>query len=209
MNLSCFEFSEASFSVGHFDPDRLLTIRQTHGATGAIVDSRMLPDSEEGDWLATYDADVAIAIKVADCTAILMEGESSQGPFVAGIHAGWRGTASGVIEACLKRLFPEGPIRAWMSPSICANHFEVGEDVLQALGSESEAFAIRTKNPGKYLLDLKKFQSQKLHALLPKDSKVFESSLCTACQSEFFSYRRAKGNLKKNERHYASIRLIR
>src|SRR5690606_2483279 len=96
--------------------------------------------SFDGDWIATTERELPIAIAVADCTAILLHGVMSSGQaFVSAVHAGWRGTAAGIIQNVVREIEPQ-ELKAWLSPSICQNHFEVGDDVKKALDPASHSF---------------------------------------------------------------------
>jgi copper oxidase (laccase) domain-containing protein len=140
-----------------------------------------------------------IGVLVADCSAILISGPSrSYGNLVGAIHAGWRGTAKGIIASAISSL-DLSHFRAWISPSICQEHFEVGAEVVRAFSDEYSEFAKEIGN-GKFLFDLKAAQ---ISELKKQGAEVFASSLCNFCQPEFVSYRRARGSL--TERHLAWI----
>lgn len=213
ISVLCFGISRARFSW-NTEPD-VFHLKQVHSADGVLIHRNQNPSElarKEGDWIVSFNPQVSLGIKVADCTAILGEGRAENGDFILAIHAGWRGTASGVIENCLQSLAKvsgkPGNLRFWLSPSICQKCFEVGGEVLEALGADSKNFAHKKSSASdkeKYLLDLKGFQFKKLKSL--GASEVFSNPLCTFCQPDFISYRRAKGSLKTSERHWATITL--
>ncbi|MDB5037345.1 MAG: hypothetical protein JWQ35_873 [Bacteriovoracaceae bacterium] len=192
--------AEAGFKIISEEPDSSIkTLKQVHGSHGVLV-TNATDKMFEADWLWTRDPNCTIGIKVADCTALLVSGKNSFGKFVAAIHAGWRGTAQNIIEKAFEEIKPIS-FEAWLSPSICQEHFEVGEEVIEALGSESKKYSIPGRT-GKYFLDLKKFQIAKLKKW---GSEFKNSSLCTYCQPEFVSYRRLGTTL--TTRHLAWIRI--
>ena len=206
MQISVFESARAEFSLSIEEGSASsICLKQVHTSIGyraeEISNASSIP---EGDFLWTTRPKLKIAVKVADCSAILIEGQNSEGKFVAAIHAGWRGTASGIIQNAVKGIQPEGFVRVWISPSICRQHFEVGPEVIEALGPESKRFSKASQNSGKVLLDLKSFQTEQIKAQIPH-AQIFASSLCTFCQTEFFSYRRSQGKLPAGHRHFASI----
>lgn len=178
----------------------IVTLTQVHGADGFRVGVEFFSSETKGDWLWTTQPQQAVGVFVADCTAILVNGENFEGRFVAAIHAGWRGTASDVLNRSILSLRPKAGWRAWLSPSICQNHFEVGGEVIEALGKDAVSFA-KPGMPGKYYLDLKGLQAKRLHDL---GGSLQISSLCTYCDSEFTSYRRDKSDV---ERQLAWVRL--
>jgi YfiH family protein len=178
-----------------------VSLKQVHGAAGVHQDILDLKHQVEADWHYTYDRGLGLAIFVADCTAILLRGKNQRGDFVAAIHAGWRGTAAGIIEEALEKLLPSDSLYAWLSPSICQKDYEVDESVVQQFSSGILPF-IRESRPRHYFLDLKSYQIELLKKF---KAKVWSSSLCTFCQPEFFSYRRSKAKLEN--RHFAWIAL--
>ncbi|MBN8555514.1 MAG: polyphenol oxidase family protein [Deltaproteobacteria bacterium] len=182
-------------------------LKQVHGSHGHCLSSSLsVPENLEGDWFWTGEENMKLGISVADCTAILISGKNSIGNFVAAIHAGWRGTADKIIEKALDELKPEGEFFAWLSPSICQEHFEVGAEVIGALGDEAWPFTKisekSTPAAEKFYLALKGFQKFKLNKY--SGIRISESSLCTYCQPEFYSYRRDK-DLRRKLRHLAWI----
>jgi len=182
-------------------------LKQVHGSRILKCDIHSTADQllkEEGDGLWTQIKGQSLSIRVADCTAILLWGELASTPFVMGLHAGWRGTAGGIIERASQVLNGAKSVAAWLSPSICATHFEVGKEVLEAFSGEADSFAIPSR-PHHYHLDLKGIQSQKLKRVFPQ-IELFSSPLCTYCQPDFISYRRERGKLEGSLRHSATIK---
>jgi len=215
--IHCFEIAQAQFVWDTGDQNGLVAssnavrLKQTHSSTGHLVSRSDLENSEnhlrEGDWLVTNEPKTPLGIQVADCTAILVEGSSAKGSFVAAIHAGWRGTAIGVMETCLESLQNSVAKNVWLSPSICQNHFEVGSEVIDALESSAGAWTKPSSVSGKVLFDLKGYQSSRLKKMLGNRAQIHTNPLCTFCQPELISYRRAKGELTPSKRQWAIIEM--
>jgi YfiH family protein len=119
------------------------------------------------------------------------------GAAVGAAHAGWRGLASGVLEAAIAALGAEpygiAPHRliAWMGPAIGPGHFEVGEEVRAAFverdGGRASAFARNAR--GRWQCDLYALARRRLAAAGVQD--VYGGGWCTYADAErFFSYRR-------------------
>jgi len=188
-------------STPRIDNQDLHLVRQVHGSGGVYISQTAITqDRSEADWLWTTERECFLGVFVADCSAVLLVGEGPSGKVIAAIHAGWRGTAKGILSQAISEMGLRSG-RAWISPSISAPNYEVGSDVRDALGAEAATFFVRQPNE-KYLLDLKAFQSAQLEGL---GLEVQTHPLCTWAQPELFSYRQARGRL--TGRHLAFIRL--
>ena len=75
------------------------TLKQIHSDRVLIADR---PGAlGEGDALVTHHPDLAVSIRTADCYPILLADAKNRA--VAAIHAGWRGTAAGIIQKTLEK----------------------------------------------------------------------------------------------------------
>ena len=91
----------------------------------------------EGDALVTATPGVGISVRTADCFPILLVDSDTRA--VAAVHAGWRGTAAGVVTSTLARMRNEfgtdaGNVYAAIGPGIGQCCYEVGVDVAQQFG---------------------------------------------------------------------------
>ena len=159
-----------------FDPERLVQVRQVHGATVLDAPAGCSGVRGEGDGLVANDPGVVLCILTADCVPVLLEGERG----VAALHAGWRGLVAGVLEQGVKRV---GPVRsAWVGPSIHACCYEVGEDVTGAFERAGLPVADeRHVDP-----------ADAARAALGRCGveSVAVAPECTSCNRNYFSYRR-------------------
>jgi len=183
------------FTTRQDEPEILPPVRlhQIHGckihpATDAV---------QSGDGLWTMEPGMTIGVRVADCVPILLAGLADKGPWVAALHAGWRGAVAGILREGVA-LFREQGGRpgslAWaLGPGIRICHFEVGPDVIEA-ARKDPAWREELAEPrpgGKFHFDLHGFlraQAMDLGMDPAKDASVLR---CTMCEPEFlFSYRR-------------------
>jgi YfiH family protein len=107
----------------------------TASARHAALAAASMP---EADALVSDSADVAIAIRAADCVPLLMADRASGA--VAAVHAGWRGTAARVAVAALDALgreFGTHPhnVSAAIGPSIGPCCYLVGPDLVDAFAA--------------------------------------------------------------------------
>jgi len=119
----------------------LFVARQVHGAAVVRVRAGDDPDAVarvEADALCTNDPGVTLGVFVADCLpAVVVDPRTGA---VAAAHAGWRGTVAGVLPAVVRALAAEfgarpGDLRVVLGPAIGPCCFEVGAEVVDAVGA--------------------------------------------------------------------------
>jgi YfiH family protein len=163
--------------------------RQIHGTELAVV-SGAAPDSVEcvgeADALATGEPGLGLLVWTADCVPVALVGPRA----VAMVHAGWRGSAGGVVPAAvaaLQRDFHTRPadLCALLGPSISGPHYQVGPEVIDALGDTGIDDA-RWRAGDR--VDLRAFLTAQLEALAVAD--VQPVGPCTFTTPEFASFRR-------------------
>ena len=145
----------------------------------------------------TNDPHVAVIAFSADCTPVLLLDPVHR--VVSAVHAGWRGTAAGIVYRAVEQMRqrygcrPED-IRAAIGPCIGACCFETHRDVPDAMVSALGPVALSAITPcgEKYQVDLKQ-----LNAIWLRQAGVRQIDicpLCTACQPERFWSHRRVGN---------------
>jgi YfiH family protein len=100
---------------------------------------------KESDRLAFPDADglfteaghQAVWVCTADCTPVLIADEETGQ--VAAIHAGWRGTALGIVQKTVARMLAQGSqirhLRVAMGPAIAGEVYQVSTTVAAQVGA--------------------------------------------------------------------------
>jgi YfiH family protein len=182
---------------GSGEPPGLTRPRQVHGRGVARALASGELSERDADAVVSREPGLTIGIVTADCVPILAASRS--GDAVAAIHAGWRGLASGVIEAGIEALARESggadPLVAVVGPHIGPAAYEVDQPVLSALearfGSELAA-ALTPSRPGHALLDLGALaRAALLRSGLSRDAVAALANTCTYRNVELFhSYRR-------------------
>ena len=174
---------EHGFGTRASDPDQsaMARLQQIHSAATFVAREPGL--AGEGDALVTATPNVAVSIRTADCFPILLADPETQA--VAAIHAGWRGTAAGVVPATLARMKNEfgiepGNVLAAIGPGIGQCCYEVGIEVAREFGM-----------PQAGKLDLAVENWRQLIAAGVKAEKIDSVGGCTFCHpAQFFSWRR-------------------
>lgn len=169
-------------------PSEPAWLEQVHSRD--VVNASEVSQLVRADASYTADDNVVCVVMTADCLPVFFA--AKDGSEIAVAHAGWRGLASGILEATVDKLStPATDIISWMGPAIGAEHFEVGDDVrdefLRICSSASEAFI--KKNNGKWLADIYQLARLRLQGVGLK--QVYGGSYCTYRDKEqFYSYRR-------------------
>ena len=168
---------------------RLLLMKQVHGArvVSAPWDGEPEADAAVGDGPG-----VILGIETADCLPVLLV-DPRRG-LVAAAHAGWRGTAAGVVSQALAALRQRGSaprdVLAAMGPGIGPCCYEVGDELRAAFGPPGERF-FRRGPGGRAHLDLRAANVRQLEAGGVSSERIHHVADCTACSVErYYSYRR-------------------
>jgi len=175
--------------------------RQVHGRS-IQVHGRQLRGvcvTGEGDGHATDASGVLLTVTLADCVPVFIV--DPVGRTVALLHAGWRGTAAGVVEAGLDTLsdaFGSDPeeLLVDLGPAICGRCYEVGPEVFHALGQ------VTPHAPA--AIDLRSVIRRRASAAGVRTRNVTVSGECTLCgDGRYYSHR---GGDRGRHRGYIGIR---
>lgn len=158
------------------------------------------------DGLSTDKAAARIAVKTADCVPILLADPVKR--VVAAVHAGWRGTASGIASHSVTKMAERYGCRpadllAALGPSIGPCCFEVDPDAglrFQPIFPEREDLDRRTT------VDLREANRRLLIQAGLEPPNIASETPCTCCGGEeFHSWRRDR---RPGERMFAVIEIL-
>jgi polyphenol oxidase len=168
-------------------PREWARLSQAHGRGIVRVDRPGHLGEADGLW--TDATGLPIAIRVADCAAVVISHPGTGRIGVA--HAGWRGAVAGVVEALLTDMaVPPGEVWAGISAHLRPCCFEVGEDVVGAF----QGRFVEPRPGGRWSLRLGEALRQQLLGLGVPEARVEPSPLCTSCdRALLFSHRRDRG----------------
>jgi polyphenol oxidase len=177
-------------------PDRLLTAYQIHSPDVVTIDRPWPPNERpRADAIVTKTPALAIGVTTADCGPVLFADERAG--VIAAAHAGWRGAATGVLEATIAAMERCGADRARivaaLGPMIRQSNYEVGPEFVArftAEGGANERFFRPSERPDHALFDLPGYIAARLQAA--GVDRVEDLGHCTyAEEMRFFSYRRS------------------
>jgi len=164
----------AAEAVG-FDGALLALCRQVHGTDMKEIAPGEAGVVGEADVLVVREPGPVAGILTADCAPVVVWGEGC----AAVLHGGWRGLAAGVIERGVEAVAAH---TAYIGPCIRACCYEVGPEVVDAFRASGLPVADeRHVDPG-----------AAAEAALRRAgvTSIADSSVCTGCDSSYFSYRR-------------------
>ena len=137
--------------------------------------------AQQGDGHFAPEPGTAMAVTAADCVPVFIAHPNGA---AAVLHAGWRGTAAGILERGIVEFTQSGlessDLVIHLGPSICGKCYEVGPDVYRELTGHTVDRAT--------CADLRAILSQQAESLGVRQVSV--SRWCTRCHNDrFFSHR--------------------
>jgi len=182
------------------DAASVVTAQLVHGDGVVIVspESAGRPVAETDALIANVPG-LLLMMRFADCVPVLLYAPGRGAVGLA--HAGWQGTVKGIAARTARAMISAygcspGELRAGLGPAIGPCCFEVGPEVVSAMGQAVPlpAQVISTPSPGgKAHLDLWRANALQLEEIGVTQVEV--SNLCTCCRRDlFFSHRGEKGH---------------
>lgn len=168
----------------------LLLAHQIHGDRvlwhDAVVPGWTIVDGADGH--ATAASGLMLLVTVADCVPVYLV--APQHGAIALLHAGWRGTAAGVLDRGVEMLRAQvgaepADLVCHLGVGISGAQYEVGAEVMAGVGRGADG-------PGPWHIDLREILTDQATKLGLGETTV--SGHCTARDADrFFSHRRSGG----------------
>lgn len=180
-------FANRQNVVNHLGRGHLCLVKQVHGTRVVFLDDP-LDEVIEADAMVTRTPGLWLGVQTADCLSILMVHPSSQ--TIAAVHAGWRGTTSGIIQKVVKVMdVPPLEILVAIGPCIWQIDYTVGQDVYEA--ANNPAFFLKhPTEENRYLYDphghmIHQLRTAGMTHISPSPANTY------AHQDDYFSFRRS------------------
>jgi YfiH family protein len=165
------------------DQGDLIFVEQVHG--DRVVEARRTLTPERADALVSADADLALAIMVADCVPIVLADARSTRFSV--VHAGWRGLAGSVLAHTVECFDEPSQLHAMIGPSISAQQYQVGPEVAEKFRDLPDV--VHAQNADRSVLDLRLAAALQLIGLGLAEENVAICKESTDDGATFFSDR--------------------
>lgn len=167
--------------------DRLVPMTQVHGNQVAWAGAEGA-DVPVADALVTDQPGVAVLVRVADCTPVVLA--AGDAALAAVVHSGREGLVKGVVPAAVQALRERGAadIRAWVGPRACGRCYELPAELADAVASVVPE-ARSTTSWGTPAIDVGAGVLAQLEAE-GVDATDLGADECTIEHDRWFSYRR-------------------
>jgi len=179
-------------------------LQQIHGCR-VIRCKHNTENGQRADALFTSEENLPLAVQTADCLPILLA-DPAHG-LLAAVHAGWRGTAAGIVSQTVNAMCKAGAstanMLATLGPCIGPCCFTIDEVCAAELGKRSVHQPYIIRHDYHWSADIAAMNRAQLLQQGLTAKQIESLSLCTSCHPDrFFSYRRDHGN---TGRHLAVV----
>ncbi len=175
-----------------FSLKNLIFMDQVHGCNVAVIEHAMDNRIENCDALITHERKIPLMVMVADCIPIMIYDPIKKVIGVA--HAGRNGTFLRIAQKTILKMqdtygCASEDIMIGLGASIQSCCYEVAKDLADiATKNFGEGFIMIRDE--KYYLDLQALNLSQLLESGIKKENIEISSTCSACDENYFSYRR-------------------
>jgi hypothetical protein len=169
--------------------EQLISVQQVHSDAILLASKEHIGKEPKGyDALISNLPGVVLLIQQADCQAVLLYSQQHQ--IVAAVHCGWRGSVQGIIGKTIRAMkehygVAAETLTALISPSLgpcCAEFTNYEKELPQWM----HAYQVRP-----LYFDFWAISRTQLEEAGVSPNNIDCARICTRCNAEYFSYRRA------------------
>lgn len=177
----------------------LYSARQVHGDHILYVAEEI--DHEDGDLeleadgLMTDRKNIPIMVMGADCSLIILADIKNKA--VCAVHAGWKGTLSGIVIKALKEFSGKfganhDNIMIFMGPCIRQCCYEIDSELANRFSEKFGRGSHLLLKKNKTYLDLAGLNRKQAMDWGISEGNIIDTGVCTGCNSRYYSYRKEK-----------------
>ena len=186
----------------------IIYANQVHGKTVSQVDQIELDSNqvyrrEASDGLMTSRQGLALTVKFADCTPIIIYDPLKRVQAV--VHSGWRSTKERISQIAIQQLQTVyqsklSDLLIYIGPTIDQANYEVGPEVYQAFEAfnQRDQFFTPASQTGKYLMSMQKANECILLEAGIQEDQMEVANLSTYTDLRLHSARRQGANYGLN-----------
>lgn len=190
-----------------------IILDQIHSDVGVYLQDNLSKGSSvlelQGDFLVTNQKNIGLIVLTADCVPLVLVDPVNKA--VGIVHAGWKGSFLGVLDAALKTMKDiyqtnYKDLEVFFGPSALACCYEVSLDFVKNFEEKfGKTKAFFLKNQQNYF-DNTLFLQENLKKYGILDHKICtQNSFCTICNINCCSFRREKSEAR---RHITMVALV-
>ncbi|MBQ7499773.1 MAG: peptidoglycan editing factor PgeF [Clostridia bacterium] len=182
-----------------FDAGNIVFTKQIHSTDVRVVGKSDTGNTYECDGFVTNERDIVLTVRTADCVPVLLCDPKAH--ICSAVHAGWRGTASGICINAVDRMrrlgADPGNVRAAIGAAIQKCCYEVGEDMRDSVkntAGKDICDRFITDTDGRLYADIVGMNIYMLVSAGVAKDNIASLGECTCCRHDlFFSHRASKG----------------
>ena len=176
----------------------VIRVRREHAGMGIYHDRNF----HDVDGLVTNEKNLCLVTGHADCVPLYFVDPVKQAIGLA--HSGWKGTCGNIAQNVVDMMKSEFgsdsmDIIGLIGPSICADCYEIGDDVADIFREKYEAKGLNgvvmphKEKSGKYLLDLHLANRYNMLGAGLDEANIYVSDICTKENPDILFSHRAHG----------------
>lgn len=178
--------------------------KQTHSSNIVVVKELgkgAIKKFLNADGFITKERGVFLGIKTSDCVSVVVYAQKKQ--VIGVIHAGYKGLLNGVLDELTMKLKKlnvlHKDIQIYIGPSIRNCCYNVPLDRVNLFKKKFSYKNLFIKKRRDYFLSLQNIIQQYFIEKGIRKKNIFDSKICTQCESKIFFSLRADGSTKSGQ----------
>ena len=162
-------------------------LQQVHGKQ--VIHAQYSDSKPQADGSFTHQSGLALSVATADCLPVILYSKTQ--PWIAAVHAGWRGLYQDIITQARSK-YPGDPrdLCAWIGPHISQDCYQVDKAFVDRFNQKDSFYSECFIPVGKrFQANLARIAMYQLHKLGLNPNFIEHANLCTMKNAHLPSYR--------------------